>query len=77
MTQAIVTVYHGHTNDRPAYIEARAGRNKVRISMNTDGTEEQIHRKAAATLCRKLRWPGKFATGCLPNGDRVHVFLDQ
>lgn len=84
--QAITTRYLPFTNTRPARIKATAAAGSITVSMskiNGDNGEPGIegddnrHRAVAKMLQAKYGWTNPLRTGCLPNGDYVHIQVDQ
>ena len=79
MTQAITTTYHGPSNSRGALITARTGRKgdpTVTIGYHSyEGDARSRHEAAAAFLALRLDWHGRWASGDLAPGKRVHVLL--
>lgn len=71
--KAIVTKYHGPTNNRGARISASdEDGNRVSIPYPYELSGEAVHRKAADALCAKLGWEGKLAAGSTKTG---YVFV--
>jgi len=74
--KAIVTKYHGPTNNRGSRITASdEDGNKITIPYPYELSGEDVHRKAAEALCQKMNWPGKLVAGSLKNG-YVFVFSE-
>jgi hypothetical protein len=75
--KAIETKYHGPTNTRGARISATDGDgNRIYISYPYELSGEDVHRKAADALCRKMDWPGTLAGGATKRG-YVFVFVER
>lgn len=71
--KAIVTKYHGYTDNRGSRISATAeGGNRVVVPY--DHSASNPHAQAALALCAKVGWEGDLIEGGLPNGDNVYVF---
>lgn len=88
--QAIVTKYLPPTNTRGARVKATCARGSVMISFPHELSGDDVHRKAADALVAKFvkedkvrygteknPWQKPFITGCLKNGDAVHVFTSN
>ncbi len=74
--KAISTKYHGPTNTRGSRISANdSDGNRVSIPYPHELSGEDVHRKAAQTLCNKMNWPGKLVGGAVKNG-YVFVFTE-
>ena len=74
--KAIVTKYHGPTNNRGSRITASdEDGNRITISYPYELSGEAVHRKAAMVLCDKMKWRGHLASGSLKNG-YVFVFVN-
>ncbi len=76
--QSIRTKYHGPTNTRGSRIgaETEAG-HRLSISYPHELSGEDVHRKAAVLLCRKMGWTGceTLVGGQIRGGDYVFNFL--
>lgn len=67
--KAIRTKYHGPTNTRGSRITASdEDGNKVTIPYPHELSGEEVHRKAALALCRKMNWTGQIEGGGLKDG---------
>jgi hypothetical protein len=67
--KAIVTKYHGPTNNRGSRITASdEDGNRVTISYPYELSDEACHRAAADALCAKMNWRGSLIGGSLKNG---------
>lgn len=82
--QAIQTKYHGPTNHTGSRFTARCDAGRVTVPYNHAEGIEENHKRAAATLARKLGWAvrstGKvesFVSGSLPDGSYCHVFTTR
>ena len=74
--KAIVTKYHGPTNNRGSRITASDGDgNRVTISYPYELSNENVHRAAAEALCKKMNWTGRLVAGGLKRG-YVFVFAE-
>lgn len=76
--QSILTKYHGPTNTRGSRISAvtEAG-HRLSISYPHELSGEDVHRKAAVALCRKMGWSGcgTLVGGAIHGGGYVFSFL--
>jgi hypothetical protein len=64
--KAIRTKFIPATNTKPARISATAeGGNRVVVSYDHEGTQEQAHAQAALALCAKMGWTGALVAGGL------------
>ncbi len=67
--KAIRTKYHGPTNTRGSRISASdEDGNRVSIPYPHELSGEDVHRKAADALCRKMGWEGVLIGGGLKDG---------
>lgn len=80
--QAIQTRFKGPTNTKPARIivTAQAGRyiysyDELCDETGNTGRQNEVHAYAARLFADRLDWKWPLATGQLPNGDFVHVFI--
>lgn len=89
--QAIQTRYLPCSNVRGSRIKAFCERGSVTIPYPHELSGDAVHILAAKTLVGKFieedakqygtprnenPWGRHFSTGCLPNGDFAHVFID-
>jgi len=76
--QAIETKYMGATNTRGSRIKATCAAGSVTISYPYELSGQSVHRLAAESLVKKLKWEhpnyGQLIGGCLKNGNYVFVF---
>jgi hypothetical protein len=67
--KAIVTIYHGPTNNRGSRIIADDGdKNRVSVPVNNALSNFQNHVVACRHLCDKMGWKGKLVFGYLKKG---------
>lgn len=80
--QAILTKYIGPTNTKGSRIKASCAAGSITVDFHSfDAIDnEDRYNQVAAMLASKLGWTGKhygtLASGCLPNGDYCHVFVE-
>lgn len=75
--KAIETRYLGPTNCRGSRIVAfDEDGNRVTLSYDDALSGEDMHRKAANTLCQKMGWTGDLAAGGTKRG-YVFVFVNR
>ena len=74
--QAIVTKYIGPTNFRGARIKARAAAGTLTIPYDHALNIEQNHAKAAKAFALKLKWPGFWVQGGMPD-DSGYCFINE
>lgn len=74
--QAIITRYHGPTENRGARISASTYKHRTYISYPHELNQEKAHMEAARAHMLKMGWSGTMQSGGLPNGDMVHCFID-
>lgn len=72
--QAIITKYLGPTDKRGARIKASSGAGSITIPYPFALSNDDVHAKAAKTLCAKLGWTGTLVIGHFDDGRRVFVF---
>ena len=66
--KAILTKYHGPTNNRGSRISACAeGVKSLSIPYPHELSGEACHRAAAVALCTRQGWPTELASGGLPD----------
>jgi hypothetical protein len=74
--KAIITKYHGPTNNRGSHISAMdSDRNRVSIPYPHELSGEAAHHKAALALCAKMGWTGQLVGGATKRG-YVFVFTE-
>jgi len=75
MAQAIITKYHGPTNFRGARVSATSASGmRISIPWDYEGDTEDVHRRAAEALAKKMKWGGTLIGGGLKTGN-AYVFL--
>lgn len=73
--QAIVTSYHGPTDNRGARIKATSA-SGVSVTVGYDYGHKNPHEVAIATLLKKLNWGGRWVSGGWKNGQQIWVNVE-
>ncbi len=76
--KAILTRYRPQTNTKPARVLATdSDGNKVMVNVSTYDSAEMAHDGAAISLCWKMNWSGKLASGGLGSDKVVYVWVSE
>ena len=75
--QAIVTRFHGPTNNRGSRYSATACAGRVYVESDGRFGPDKNCELAALALCKRFNWTGELVSGGLKDGSTVFVFTGR